>query len=106
MTSTRPPTLCFLVRPETSPARRSWPSEQPPAAGEGKPREIPAAPPRVDFRPTRSSPPPWPLPRSYGVVASRLASTIVAVVRTAARYSGKTAQASGPAEPRSWKRGL
>jgi hypothetical protein len=52
------------------------------------------------------SPPPWPLPRTYGVVASRLASTIVAVVRTTARYSGKAAQVSGPGEPRSWETGV
>jgi hypothetical protein len=52
------------------------------------------------------SPPPWPLPGTYGVVASRWASAIVAVVRTAARYSGKTSQVSGPGEPRSWETGV
>ena len=54
------------------------------------------------------SPPPWAVGcrASYDVVASCLASAIVAVVRTAARYSGNTAQASGPGEPRSWETGV
>jgi hypothetical protein len=68
----------------------------PPAGGEAGMGLAPASP-----RPACS----WAW-APYELVASRLASTIAAVVSTAVRYSGKTAQASGPGEPRSWKRGL